>query len=358
MSDTLTIGLRFEPLDVLFFRDGKPFEAGIRAVTTEPLPQTLVGAVRTHVLEAAGCDFAGLGAAVRRGRSFAQALGEQSAELGGLASLACRGPWFARAGAPLLPMPAALHRMGKKQSDGPFVALKPLDAAPPGWRGAPLRPLWTYEGERTERATGWLTLEGMGAFLAGSLPAPAQAVKRGELFATDQRTGIVIGAETWTTEESLIYAADYLALKDGVSLYAEVTGPRAGLERAFPDGGVPTLALGGQGRRVRVTRQARPSWPARSPVNHGRRMLVLTTPGLFVEGWRPRGLAPVAAAVPGHVAFSGWDLARNGPKPTRFAASAGSVLFFDAPPTVAGSSLCDEAEDGLVGWGSYLEGNW
>ena len=358
MSDTLTIGLRLDPLDVLFFRDGKPFEAGIRAATTEPLPQTLAGAVRTHVLEAAGCDFARLGAAVQRGGSFAQALGEQSMELGKLASLACRGPWFARDGAPLLPMPASLHRVGKKQSDGRFVALKPLDRAPPGWRNAPLRPLWTHEGERTERATGWLTLDGMRVFLAGNLPDPAQAVARGALFATDSRTGIVIGAETWTTEESLIYAADYLALNDGISLYVEITGPRAELERAFPKGRAPALPLGGQGRRVRATRQALPSWPERPSVAHGRRTLVLTTPGLFADGWRPRALDPVAAAVPGHIAFSGWDLARNGPKPTRFAVAAGSVLFFNELPTTAGSSLCDEAEDGLVGWGSYLEGTW
>lgn len=357
MSDTVTIGLRLDPLDVLFFRDGKPFEAGIRAASTEPLPQTLAGALRTHVLAAAGCDFARLGDEVRRGRSFAQALGAQA--LGEVAALACRGPWFARDGAPLLPMPASLHRVGKKQADGPFVALKPLNSAPPGWRGALPRPLWTYESERTERATGWLTLAGMARFLEGGVPEKqGHSVSRGDLFETDSRTGIVIGVETWTTEESLIYAADYLALKPGVSLCAEVTGPRAALEAAFPSGRAAMFALGGQGRQVRVTRQAPVAWRARPSAAYGRRLLVLTTPGLFAAGWKPRALQPVAAAVPGHVAFSGWDLARNGPKPTRFAAAAGSVLFFDTPPTVAGSSLCDEAEDGLVGWGCHLEGIW
>jgi CRISPR-associated protein Cmr3 len=358
MSDTITIGLLLDPLDVLFFRDGKPFEAGIRADSTEPLPQTLAGALRTHVLASADCDFARLGADVRDGRSFAQALAEQSDVLGGLATLACRGPWFACKGAPLLPMPASLHRVGKKRSDGEFVRLKPLDQAPPGWRAALARPLWTCERERTERATGWLRLEGMARFLEGGLPEKDQAAMRGDLFEKDLRTGIVIGAETWTTEEGKIYAADYLALKDGVSLYAELTGPRAALDRAFPNGRASMLALGGQGRRVRVKRQIPVAWPARPSVAHGRRLLVLTSPGLFADGWRPRGLEPVAAAVPGHVAFSGWDLARNGPKPTRFAAAAGSVLFFDAPPTVAGPSLCDEADDRLAGWGTYLEGTW
>jgi CRISPR-associated protein Cmr3 len=109
---------------------------------------------------------------------------------------------------------------------------------------------------------------------------------------------------------------------------------------------------------VRATRLAKPAdWPA-PPQRDGRRLLVLTSPGVFAEGWKMRGLHPVAAAVPAHVAFSGWDLARGGPKATRFAAAAGSVFYFDTPPTLSGTSLCDDAEDALVGWGSYLEGIW
>jgi CRISPR-associated protein Cmr3 len=354
MSDSVTIPLRLDPLDVLFFRDGKPFEAGIRASSTEPPPQTLAGALRTHVLAAAGCDFSTLGAAVRGGRKFAEALAKQ--EKGALAALACRGPWFARGDQPLLPVPASLHRVGKKNADGRFVRLAPMDTPPPGWRGKTKRPLWTTEGERTDPASGWLTLDGMQAFLQGADPAEGHAVKRSELFETDSRTGIVIGAESFTTEESLIYAADYLALKDGVSLYAEITGPSDALAHAFARD--TTLPLGGQGRRVRVTRLKHlADWP-KPPSGDGRCVLVLTTPGVFADGWKPAALAPIAAAVPGHVPFSGWDLARGGPKLTRFAAAAGSVFFFDSPPSVSGSSLCDGEDDRLGGWGSYLEGTW
>jgi CRISPR-associated protein Cmr3 len=358
MTAETTIALQLDPLDVLFFRDGKPFEAGIRAASIEPLPQTLAGALRTHVLAHAGCDFARLATSVRQKASFAQALADQSTELGALAALACAGPWFAHRGEPVLPMPASLHRVGKKQQDGKFVPLTPLENAPPGWSGPLPRPLWTHQGGRTERATGWLTLAGMAKFLRGEVPSPTDALTRDMLFATDSRTGIVIGADTWTTEESLIYAADYLVLADNVALYAEITGPRAALETAFPQTGALSLPLGGQGRRVRVTRRDRAAWPPRPAANNARRLLLLTSPGLFAQGWKPAGLAPVAAAVPGHVAFSGWDLARNGPKSTRFAAVAGSVYFFDKPPAPHGASLCDDAEDRLLGWGSYLEGIW
>ena len=41
---TSRIGLILEPLDVLFFRDGRPFEAGIRVGGQAIMPQTLAGA--------------------------------------------------------------------------------------------------------------------------------------------------------------------------------------------------------------------------------------------------------------------------------------------------------------------------
>src|SRR5260370_1121735 len=54
------IGLRLDPLDTLFFRDGRPFDAASRASGGLPLPQTFAGAVRTYLLARAGFDFAAL----------------------------------------------------------------------------------------------------------------------------------------------------------------------------------------------------------------------------------------------------------------------------------------------------------
>ena len=47
---TTTVGLCLEPLDVLFFRDGRPFTGSERSVSGQPLPQTLAGAIRTGAL--------------------------------------------------------------------------------------------------------------------------------------------------------------------------------------------------------------------------------------------------------------------------------------------------------------------
>ncbi len=51
---TTWVGLRLDPLDTLFFRDGRPFDAANRVVGGLPNPQTLAGALRTNLLGASG----------------------------------------------------------------------------------------------------------------------------------------------------------------------------------------------------------------------------------------------------------------------------------------------------------------
>jgi CRISPR-associated protein Cmr3 len=349
---TMRIGLVLEPLDLLFFRDGRPFEAGIRVGATTIFPQTLAGALRTALLERAGCDFAELARAIRAGKSFLQGLSEQSVDLAAIALVSVGGPWFWRKGQPLVPAPASLLR----HDTGEILCLAPLREHLPGWtpEEPDMLPLWTRSGGKAERLSGYLTLDGTERFLAGSRPEAEDVVRGDELFDTDIRTGVVIGADTFTVEAGAIYSAEYLALKTGVGLYAELSGLEGVLQDAFAADSA--TRLGGQMRYVRVRRLQKPvQWPRVQSGGSGP-LLLLTTPAPFVAHWRPPNLSLASAAVPGHVAVSGWDLARDGPKPTRFAAQAGSVYFCrgTAPER---QSLCD-GEDALTGWGRFLEGVW
>jgi CRISPR-associated protein Cmr3 len=250
----------------------------------------------------------------------------------------------------------------------------------PGWPPAPgLRPLWLARREPTEAADGYyLTPEGLRLFLAGETPGRQHLVGQDDLFGFDDRTGIGVEPDRLTAAESLLYGASFLALRapytarerheefralPTVVLYAEVLPPPEGVE-AVRDAfrGAPPLPLGGEGRRVRAEPVLRSPWPE-VPAAAGRQrpFLLLTTPGFFEDGWRPRALAGnlIAAAVPGAVAVSGWDLARGGPKPTRFAATAASVYFLDTlPDRLPPNSLCDCDEDRQQGWGAYLQGVW
>jgi CRISPR-associated protein Cmr3 len=83
----------------------------------------------------------------------------------------------------------------------------------------------------------------------------------------------------------------------------------------------------------------------------------LATPGLF-GGWKLPDTAGtiVSAAVGNPLAISGWDNARNGPRPTRFAAPAGSVYYIDSPVTESSPRAFGNFTE--EGFGLALPGIW
>ncbi|HWP39772.1 MAG TPA: type III-B CRISPR module-associated protein Cmr3 [Tepidisphaeraceae bacterium] len=371
------VGLCLEPLDVLFFRDGRPFMAGTEhMVSGLPLPQTLAGAIRTALLRAAGCDFRRFGDAQKNGAAFADAV-QQSCEQAHhwIGEVIVRGPWLARrrngteSVEVLVPVPATLHR--EKHDRDQLHRLLPLkEGQLPGWNPSDyqraLRPLWLRHLPATEPASGYLTRNGLEQFLRAEQVDARYIVTPEALFALDHRTGIGINSERLVAEESQIFGRGFLALNPGfregkrdesltVFLYAEVAMPTGGCLELFD--GIKTLPLGGEGRHVLVHRVAPFSWPVVKPNDRQKPLVLLTTPCAFEAGWKPRAFSGllVSAAVPGSLAYSGWDLARGGPKPTRFAVPAGSVYFLNEDWS---GRLAENEEDHRQGWGCFLKGVW
>ena len=391
MNDAQRHGLVLDPLDVLFFRDGRPFGPSTRAGGTLPTPQTLWGALITALLTRHRADLSALAHVMKQQPDFAAAAASAAPDLRWLGELCLRGPWLARRNGhqPLeifYPVPATLHRFkddcansaapsSRGTARSPFptepprptpcVTLRPLpaDRALPGWSASgphsTNRPLWTRAGGATEPAKGFLDQDTMRAFLKGETIDAGTVLSGDCLFQSDERTGIEIDADRLTAAESKIYGARFLSLKPGIVFYAEAILPGDAPPNALD--GLDVLAWGGEGRRVRVERlPPQPTGP--TPRAGEKPMLVLTTPGLFDDGWRPKCLADalVAAAVPERLAVSGWDLARGGPKPNRFAAPAGSVYFLESLPNPQNlpDALSDRPLDRQQGWGYYLVGAW
>jgi CRISPR-associated protein Cmr3 len=367
-----TIGLRLEPLDVLFFRDGRPFTGSERSVSGLPMPQTFAGAIRTALLRSAGCDFRRLGEVMKNGGTFAGAVQHScSQEFHWISQVAIRGPWLARQKPPhekpevLVPVPAVLQKRKGGDVSLPH-RLNPLPAGQlPGWKSSQgqegLRPLWLKELKPTEPIEGYLGPEGLDQFLRGEVPQAGDVVPASELFALDYRTGIGISPDRLVAEDAHIFGRGFLALQPCVYLYGEVALPDSTVDDSVIDDLSP-LPLGGEGRNVLVERLQSPhDWPSSRPLNGKEKPLVmLTTPCAFQAGWKPHVLASqlVAAAVPGSLAFSGWDLARGGPKPTRFAVSAGSTYFLKQAPNDWPQSLAESDDERQQGWGCYLTGVW
>jgi CRISPR-associated protein Cmr3 len=336
----------------------------------------LAGAVRTALLEKYGCTFDKL-----RGRSdFTAAVAELWPRHAWIGKVAFAGPWFARWNSGqespevLVPAPASLHQQGKKGEGKRLHRLRPLASDLPGWDVSQhhgLRPLWLPRRDATEPAQGFLTGKGLAAFLrAGDGEVPFDTlVKQADLFEHDLRTGIRVEADRLTAQDSQIYGVSFLAPRWDVhtsvevGLYAELFLPDDAPDDALA--GVTVLALGGEGRRARVV--VLPAhfdpWP-KTEASSRKALVLLTTPLPAGKGWAQPWLPPllsrytlVAAAVPSPLAVSGWDLARNGPKPTRFAAPAGSVFFLDQPADDLPASLAN-GDDAPLGWGRYVKGEW
>ncbi len=387
-SETRTVALRLDPLDVLFFRDGRPFTEATRGQSGLPRPQTLAGAVRTHLMRGAGCDMGGfskLAERLRAGQNLEQAITD-ACGAGWIARVEIRGPWLAREDKGqldvLVPLPANIHELkdgtrpvaqsslnhngpagpeGKRNQE--WVRWEPLmpRLELPGWTPPipGLRPLWLRRRVRTERRLAYLKPNGLKAFLKGEGFPPEEVAKPEELYGFEQRTGIAIQPDHLTAAEHLIYAVSLLALRRGVCFYAEVDLPDEAPADVFDGDNI--MDLGGEGRKVCVKPVARFAWPS-APPQDGRLLLLLTTPAAFAERWRPRlpqGVELIAATVNGYEAFSGWDLARGGPKPTRFAVPAGSVYFLESHNgQLFNGSLAESDEDRRLGYGCVLQGVW
>ncbi|ASV72884.1 CRISPR-associated RAMP Cmr3 [Thermogutta terrifontis] len=389
------LGALLEPLDVLFFRDGRPFAAATRGSSGLPTPQTTAGAIWASLLRAMGCNFDKIRDVYIRAaenhrleESDYQAVWRQGLQEAGAPewffSMTIRGPWLVRRRGGdrkdpsddkpdpahwelLFPMPATVFSFKKSElAERPEIWLgQPLsrNQTLPGWKPprAGMRPIWVSTREDVETCKGFLTAAGMQKFLQSK---PSQNfnkedfVSESELFGHDNRTGIGINPQRLTSEEHQIYAASFLALKQEVAFYVELHLPPEG-ESVWKS--VSFLRWGGEGKQVAVKHFDKPlEFPRAVPQNGQKPLLVLTTPGIFEDGWYPRCLAGelVAAAVPGEVAVSGWDLVRRGPKPTRFAASAGSVYFLERLPETLSDPLSDKPLDQQQGWGCFLQGVW
>lgn len=392
-----TLGLLIEPLDVLFFRDARPFSAGDQGRSQLPMPQTFAGMVKTHLMR-----IAGLSSGDTHG-NHPRSLPPERRHWWG--NVCCRGPWLctlekgtgdepSTLDGPLLAAPADLVRLGKS-ADAPLGRLRPLAEAPPGWqppeREPRLLPLWHSGAEAVKPAGGFLDVDGLRTYLAGEVPNTEHLHPADALFGREPRTGIGVDAATGTAEDARIYSVSLLRLRPGVAFYAEVDLPDTAPDAAsvFPNGGV-LLPWGGEGRRVRVHAVDPFDWAALCPAATGdedndRRLLTLmATPGLFAnraQGWKPepRGTL-IAASVPKPTPVSGWDLAgraaENGdaneitgagghPRATRWAIPAGAVYLWrrgthstSPAPEPGLLGLSEKPMHAAAGWGLALPGRW
>ncbi|MFM8341005.1 MAG: type III-B CRISPR module-associated protein Cmr3 [Methylomonas sp.] len=187
----------------------------------------------------------------------------------------------------------------------------------------------------------WLNSAGIQAWLNGQPLDTNHLVESNTLWKFDSRLGITLDAQGRTTDDGQLYTVDAVALSDGIGFLTGI----AGAQNLMPDNGV--LRLGGDGRGAQHSRvEWQPPQPEWDLIAQSKRFrLLLTTPGLFEQGWLLPGMTEengnyrwrtndfsanlVTVSTPRAETISGWDIAKNQPKPALKAVSTGSVYWFD-----------------------------
>jgi len=349
------------PMDVWLFRDGKPFTAGedhIAESTFPPSPFTLQGAIRTKVLADKGINLS----------KFASR-GQPDYEVGYgdyFGNLRLRGPLLMRCKdgkwERLIPIPADVvevalicpscgHRNPPKterckkcdqrltRSKAEYGLISPCDL--PFATNLPegLQLLWAQTEKRITEAKGWLPESEWANYLQGQ--PPHQFVSAESLFAFEPRFGIAIDANKGTTRDAMLYQARFVRLKEGIALWAEVSGVSLS-KKGF-------LRFGGEGRAaIYQMLSQQESLPPLSQFNFAsnsnRFKVVLVTPAWFSGGWQPKdgdwskifgaSVQLVGAAIPRPLLLGGFDVAKGVPKPMRAFVPPGAVYFFEADEPV------------------------
>lgn len=357
-----------EPRDPLVVRDGRPFTSspGARARSLPfPLPQTLAGAIRTHMGLAQGLSFPEAAAQVRqagiRGPLLAEWL-ENQWQLMAPAPADC--VLLSESEAPQLYRLVPL-RLGQGVQTSLPSALSPVGIPRPQAKSKPL-PLPRYWGWSTFNK--WL--------MEPSAKAPTRLEDLGHNGPTGEvRTHLKLNPATQTAEEGFLFQTsglEFIRKADKnprrLALAVWVEGAPSGI---FPLGGERRLAIWWQ--QVLAPPEP-PMGLLEHLVQHQAARVILLTPAAFAAGYLPegrslRGASVEAAALGRAVVASGWDLEHQRPKPSRRLVPAGSVYFVRFPgwspaqlevwlKEVWMQNLSDALQDQLDGYGLAAVGSW
>jgi len=328
-----------EPLDVLFMRGNKLFgdPGSFGESLIPPWPSVAAGAIRSRMLADDKVDLAEF-ASDASGAIDNPSLGSPQNP----GSFAVTGFYLARRLAEaieILVTPPADLVIGKTDAGTLAVRrLNPTEVAGGIASSAhlPLLPVLA-EARRGKPVAGyWLKQAGWIKYLNGALPDAGDLIEAGKLWQIEPRVGVGLDADTRRASDGKLFSMQAVAMRPDSGFLVAIRGAEPPLDGL--------LRFGGDGRAAAVSPAAveLPQADYDALLESRRCRIVLTTPGLFPEGWRLPGAGAslqlciggvrarlVAAAVPRAEVVSGWDLAKGQPKPAQRVAPAGSVYWLD-----------------------------
>ena len=352
------IGIRFDPLDTLFFRNGTPFARGSApqdgvASLFPPHPGSVAGAIRAAFALCNG--WSGRGPWPQEIR---EVLGDGPEDLG---VLSIDGPFVLCDDQPLFPVPR--HLLGSIASDDwtPQVLLRPGPevVCDLGDVRLPVAPRTCDEIETLKAGDRWLlTRPGLEAVLRGKRPAATtDVVPSSELWSDEPRIGLERDRTTRTAQEGMLYSTRHVRLTRGVSLGAQIAGVPE--DWTLPFGRL--VPLGGESRLAECQKWHIDPYldVPLAEIAANRRMTVVALSPLDLDedvylGRQPivalGGARVVSACLSRPQRIGGWDSLARRPLPLRSVLPPGSVLFCEGaePGSFRGVTEAVEANNGVL----------
>lgn len=347
------MNILIKPVDVLFFRDSKPFSRGSEHFTRSifpPLPQTLYGALRTKAMETLGCDYMEFakGRLILNNNELVEksgGMGVHEKELGTVyeqGTFKLKGPFLLKDDTIYMKLPADVKKVNEE-----YLILSPFSLEEIGIT-SDLDILENYPHIQTqfpvEDVEGYLSLSEFTRYLMGEKIQKNEAIKSSEIYDYELRTGIGVNSDTNITGEGLLYTIGFIRLNNGWSFYASAENLSA-----LPSAGL--IKFGGDNRVCEYEKTTEDPFKyytskigeiKKIVKNKKRFKLVLLTPAEFNEGWMPGGfnenlelnfngikIKLITASVGRPENISGWDMAQKKAKPLRKLVPAGSVYYFE-----------------------------
>ncbi len=345
-----------EPLETVFFRDHRPFEAGVDALAGSilPSPLTVFGFIGASYLEKKGVSIE----AFRQNGN--EKLGPYDPTLN-KTKMKIKGPFFSYRGRTYFPPPASLWSSGNNTRVH-YLLPRAAEQWHGSWDGSSevgmerLRPLvipvfTDKNSKQPEPLSEYLSDKGIQHFLRQERMIVRDFTEDEEtLFESETRFGIASNKEAGTAESGYLYRARHLRFREHMhakdcakaSFVVFVDGLDLG---DLPEG---IARFGGEGRNVSITSKdfgITTPFPLDKDTiekicERKKLCIYFLTPSIFKEGWHNclnikdfRKLSLAGAAVNKPLFISGWSRSGTGaggnPRHLFKAIPAGSVYFYE-----------------------------
>lgn len=345
--------LFIRPLDTQFYRDGRPFDAGVESAGRSnflPYPRTLYGALRASILSRHS-DWQNWPIS----EEVQAVIGRNRNKFG---SLSIRGPVLAKdlSGdlTNICPLYSIPRDLVKTKDSRVCLLLNPLMNKPlsnsANFQYDGVYPCSPVSEEHVEEIEGYfLSHDYLIRYLIGRFPQEKDKIileRAKNIFQFEPRLGIGLNSKTRTAKVNLLYSVNHLRMDDNVGLVVDVDNHND----LLPEKGL--LRLGGDSRPVEYTKIEDEDGEqimedvGKMITQEGRFKVYFITPAIFKNGWYPDFLSTqngylegnlpdtslrvrlAGACVGRAIPVGGFDIKKKHPKEIQKAVPAGSVYFF------------------------------